>query len=176
MPDNEWVVLAVLRRARGIRGELFAESMGSPLERFTPGLSLTLFDPAGAHQRPAEVERSWAHNGKLVLKLRDVDTRSAAEGLQQWEVRIPVEERPPAPEGKHYLSDLIGFGVFSRDERRIGTVTGWLDAGGPALLEVTEGDAETLVPLVPAICVDVDESRRRITVELPEGLEGLNRP
>jgi 16S rRNA processing protein RimM len=75
---------------------------------------------------------------------------------------------------RDYLSDLIGFEVFSRDERRIGTVTGWLDAGGPALLEVTEGDAEILVPLVPEICVDVDESRRRITVELPEGLEGLN--
>jgi 16S rRNA processing protein RimM len=175
LSDNEWVVLAVLRRARGIRGELFAESLGSPLERFTPGLSVTLFDPAGAHQRSAEVERGWAHNGRLVLKLRDVDTRSAAEALQNWEVRIPVEERPPAPAGQYYLSDLIGFEVFSRDQRRLGTVTGWLDAGGPALLEVTEGDAEILIPLAPAICVEVNESRRRIMVELPEGLEDLNR-
>jgi 16S rRNA processing protein RimM len=149
--------------------------MGSPLERFTPGLSVTLFDPAGAQQRSAEVERSWTHGGRLVLKLREVDNRSAAEELQNWEVRIPLEERPAAPAGQYYLSDLIGFEVFSRDERRLGTVTGWLDAGGPALLEVTEGRAEILVPLVPAICVEVDESRRRITADLPEGLEDLNR-
>ena len=169
----------MLRRARGIRGELFAESMGSPLERFTPGLSVSLFDPAGGRQCHAEIEHGWAHNGRLVLKLRDVNTRSAAEAFKNWEVRISLEERPPAPAGQHYLSDLIGFEVFSRDERRVGTVTGWLDSGGPALLEVKEGDkqgdTEILVPLVPAICVDVDQSRRRITVELPEGLEELYR-
>jgi 16S rRNA processing protein RimM len=169
------VVLAVLRRARGIKGELFAETLGSPLERFTQGLAVSLFDPASEQRRPAEIERSWSHNGRLVLKLAGVDTRSAAEALQGWEVRIPLEDRPPAPAGEYYLSDLVGFEVLSRDQRSLGTVTGWLDPGGPALLEVTKGDAEILIPLVPAICVDVNAESRRITVELPEGLEELNR-
>jgi 16S rRNA processing protein RimM len=175
VPEKQWVSLAVLRRARGIRGELFAESMGSPLERFTPGLPVTIFDPGATQERPAEIERSWAHNGRLVLKLRGVDTRSDAEALQGWEVRIPLEERPPAPAGEYYLSDLIGFEVFTRDDRNVGTVTGWLDSGGPALLEVMKDDAEILVPLVPEICVEVDTGGRRITVQLPEGLEELNR-
>jgi len=174
VPDKEWVSLAVLRRARGIRGELFAESMGSPLERFTPGLSVTMFAPDGCQQRQAEIESSWAHNGRLVLKLRGIDTRSGAEALQGWEVRIPLEERPPPP-GEYYLSDLIGCEVFTRDARHLGTVTGWLDSGGPALLEVTKDNAEILVPLVPEICVEVDIGGRRITAQLPEGLEELNR-
>jgi 16S rRNA processing protein RimM len=174
VPEKEWVSLAVLRRPRGIRGEIFAETLGSPLDRFTAGLAVVMFDPAGNGQ-PAEIERSWVHNGRLVLKLRGIDTRSAAEAIQGWDVRIPLEERPPAPAGRYYLSDLIGFEVFSRDERKVGTVTGWIDPGGPALLEVMKGNAQILVPLVPEICQNVDASRRRIIVQLPEGLEELNR-
>jgi 16S rRNA processing protein RimM len=166
-------VLAALRRARGLKGELFAETMGSLPERFTPGLEVTLF--RGEESREAEVENSRDQNGRLVLKLRGVDNRSQAEELQGWEVRIPESQRPPAPSGQHYLSDLIGYQVVSRDERSIGIVVGWADYGGPALLEVRSGSSEILVPLVPEICVDVDASGRRITVELPEGLEELNR-
>jgi 16S rRNA processing protein RimM len=172
-PDSRWVVLAVLRGARGIRGELFAESLGSAPERFTAGLTVTLFRQPD--ERTAEIERSWTYGGRLVLKFRGIDTRTDAEALRGWEVRIPEEDRPPAPTGQYYLSDLIGYEVFTRDGRKLGAVGGWLDAGGPAILEVRSENAEVLVPLVPEICVNVDEPGKRITVELPEGLEDLNR-
>jgi ribosomal 30S subunit maturation factor RimM len=51
-------------------------------------------------------------------------------------------------------------------------VTGWQDAGGSILLEV---GPDLLIPYVPAICRGVDVAGRRIQVELPEGLEDLNR-
>ena len=171
--ESDWVVLAVLRRARGIRGELFAESLGSPPERFSPALAVTLHGPKG--ERAAEIERSWAHNGRLVLKFRGVDTRTDAEALEGWDVRIPERDRPPPPEGRYYLSDLIGYQVVTSDGRAVGTVAAWIDAGGPALLEVRRGEEEILVPLVPEICVQVDAEAGRITVRLPEGLEELNR-
>ena len=171
--ENDWVVLAVLRRARGIRGELFAESLGSAPERFSPALAVTLRGPKG--ERAAEIERSWTHNGRLVLKLRGIDTRTEAEALEGWDVRIPERDRPPPPQGKHYLSDLIGYEVVTTQGRAVGTVAAWMDAGGPALLEVRRGEKEVLVPLVPEICVQVDAGAGRIIVELPEGLEELNR-
>ena len=171
--DKDSVVLAVLKRARGIRGELVAESVGSAPERFAAGLPVRLF--RRGEQRTAEIERSWTHNGQLVLKFRGVDTRSEAEALEGAEVTIPEQERPPAPPGQYYLSDLIGYQVFTRQGRKVGTVAAWMDPGGPALLEVRSGETEILVPLVPTICVEVDTSGQRITVDLPEGLEELNR-
>ena len=175
MLETDWVLLAVLRRARGIRGEVMAESMGSAPERFAPGLNVSLAEPGTGEERPAEIEAGWVHNGRLVLKFCGVDTRTEAESLGGWHVRIPVDARPPAPEGQHYLSDLIGFEIVTRDSRLIGLVTAWYDYGGPALLAVKSGEKEVLIPLVPEICVQVDSAVRRITVELPEGLEDLNR-
>jgi 16S rRNA processing protein RimM len=152
---------------------LFAQSLGSEARRFTPGLLVTLFHRD--QERRAEIERGWVHNGRLILKFRGVDTRTDAEALEGWEIRIPEKERPPAPPGQYYLSDLIGFNVVSREGRTIGAVAGWMDSAGPALLEVRTGTAEVLVPLVPEICIDVDTETRRIIVDLPEGLEELNR-
>jgi 16S rRNA processing protein RimM len=168
------VVLAILRRARGIRGEVLAESLGSSPERFRPGLGVTLHDPRSGSDRAAEIEQAWTHGGRLVLKFAGIETRDAAEALKGLEVRLPESERPDPPAGQYYLSDLIGCRIQSVDGKELGEVTGWHDFGGPALLEVG-GDGGLLVPLVPEICRDVDVAGRRIVVELPEGLEDLNR-
>jgi 16S rRNA processing protein RimM len=166
-------VLAILRRARGIRGELLAESLGSPPERFSPGLAVTL--RGRERERAAEIERSWIQNGQLVLKFRGIDSRTDAEALAGWDVRIPERDRPPAPPGQHYLSDLIGYQVVTPNGRVVGTVAAWQDPGGHALLEVRRGKEEILIPLVPEICVNVDAEVGQITVRLPEGLEELNK-
>jgi 16S rRNA processing protein RimM len=171
---SEWVALAALRRARGIRGEIVAENMGSDPERFVPGLKGTLLQTLESVSGTAvEVEGAWFHQNSLVLKFRGIDTRTEAETLQGRYFCIEANERPPAPEGQIYLSDLIGCELVAfADGRKIGEVTGYLDLGGPLLLESGEN---LLIPYVPEICREVDTAGKRIVVELPEGLEDLNR-
>jgi len=157
---------------------LAAESLGSDPERFIAGLNVTLLASLDREQgRAATLERSWIHQGSLVLKFAGVDTRTEAETLRGWYVCIPEEQRPQLEEGEIYLSDIVGCEVVTREvvtgeERRIGVVTGWQDLGGPVVLEV--GD-DLLIPYVPQICCEVDLTRRKIRVDLPEGLEDLNR-
>jgi len=169
----QWVALAALRRARGIRGELTAENLGSNPERFQPGLRVHLLASLESGQsRRVDVEKCWFHQGAPVFKFVGIDTRTEAETLQGWFVCIPEEERPPVEPGEVYLSDLVGCEVVALDGRRIGAVTGWQDAGGAVILEL--GD-DVLIPFVPQICQDVNLAERRIRVDLPEGLEDLNR-
>jgi 16S rRNA processing protein RimM len=125
----------------------------------------------GPAPRDAEIERSWVHNGRLVLKFVGVNHRNDSEALRGYEVQIPLEARPPAPDGQYYLSDLVGFDVIDLTGRTIGTVTGWFDTGPHAILEVNDN---ILIPLVPAICLEVNQESKRIVADLPEGLEGLN--
>jgi ribosomal 30S subunit maturation factor RimM len=44
----------------------------------------------------------------------------------------------------------------------------------PARGEAAEG-GELLIPFAGSICTEIDPSRRRILVDLPEGLKDLNR-
>ncbi len=172
--ETQWVTVARLGRAWGNRGELAAISLTSKPERFQKLREVFLF----RDERPVEparfhVESVRQHLRSWLFKFRGVDTISQAELLEQSEVRIPWAERPPLEESEHYLSDLMGCEV--RDGRTgelIGLVTGWEDGGGAGLLEV----GDLLVPFARSICVEIDTHARRILVNLPEGLQDLNRP
>lgn len=165
---QNWITVAVLGKTRGNRGELTATAFGAP-ERFDSLGRVYLF---GAGE-PAEVESSWFHDGRLVLKFRGVDSISAAEKLSGCEVRIPRSERASLDPGEYFLDDLVGCEVFERDGKPLGKVGAFHEYGGPPLLEL---DGGMLIPFARAICVEIDPAARRIVVDLPEGLKDLNEP
>lgn len=166
-PDQDWVTVALLGRARGNRGELAAISLSKP-ERYENLREVFLF-PEGLRQ---EIEESWFHRGRLVLKFRGVDTISDAERLEGREVRVPMSDRMALEPGEYYQSDLIGCEVIDRGSGALlGHVTGWNAGGGAGLLEVEGG---LLIPFARSICVAIEPEARRIVVELPDGLKELN--
>ena len=171
--DSEWVTVAVLGKARGIRGEITAVPLSGKPERFESLREAHLYTASGVLQ-PVEVESCWFHNRTLILKFRGIDTMSQAEPLAGAEVRVPLSERVPLEAGEFFQSDLIGCEVVDRRSgESLGRVAAWQDAGGAGLLEVDNG---LLIPFVRAICVEIDPARRRIGVDLPEGLKDVNRP
>ena len=177
--DRQWVVIARVTGPRGNRGEVEALSLSSRPGRFCRLSEVYLFDPQrpAAECRPVVVNEVWQHRGRTVFKFQGVDTISEAEGLRGLEVRIPLSARPPLQNGEYYQSDLIGCEVVERlSGRLVGRVTDWREYGGSVLL-VVEGAAgeEILIPFAGAICVEIDVARRRLTVDLPEGLRDLNR-
>jgi len=163
---NDWVTVAVLGRARGIRGELTAFALSKP-ERYASLREVFLF-PEGSRR---EVESAWFHDNRLILKFRGVDSMSDAEELSGCEVRVPLGERIRLEPGEYFESDLIGCEVIERDGASLGRVTALQDGGSSGLLEVEGG---LLIPFVRTICVAIEPEARRIVVELPAGLKDLN--
>ena len=169
------VLLATIRRARGIRGEVIATNEGSPVERFEAGLIVSLTSAGSDDRKLATIERARDQNGDLVLQFREWNTRDEAESLRGWQVWMPETERPPAPEGEYYLGDLVGCDVLTVTGESIGVVRAWHDFGAGPLLEVERpGKGEALIPFTSAFYREVDLSALRIVMELPEGLLDLN--
>jgi 16S rRNA processing protein RimM len=165
-PDADWITVALLGRARGIRGELTAIPFSKP-ERYQTLREVFLF-PEGVRR---EVESAWFHDHRLILKFRGVDTMSDAELLTGREVRVPRAERTDLEPGEYFESDLIGCEVVELDGgASLGRVTAFEDAGTSGVLEV---DGLLLIPFVRAICVAIEPQARRIIVDLPAGLKEL---
>jgi 16S rRNA processing protein RimM len=177
--DERWIAIALVVAPRGNRGEVAAIPLSDQPERFRRLSEVYLYDAAkaGADHRRFPVEAAWEHKGRVVFKLRGIDTISEAERLRGCEVRIPLASRPELPTGEYYQSDLIGCEVIERSSgRRLGRVRDWVQHAGPALLEIEGEDGkELLVPFARSICVEIDPPGRRIGVDLPEGLKDLNR-
>lgn len=170
------MTLAVLARVWGRRGELFAVSLSSGVERFQELREVYLFGAPGApgEQRPVEIESVWEHRGGLIFKFRGIDSIAEAELVQRAEVRLPLEARRQLPPGEYYQSDLVGCQVVERASgERLGVVTACQEYGGPLLLEVERQGEPLLIPFARSICVEVNVAGRRILVDLPEGLKDL---
>ncbi|MGO9095936.1 MAG: ribosome maturation factor RimM [Bryobacteraceae bacterium] len=170
------MALAALGRVWGRRGELFAVSLSGGPERFQDLREVYLFGGPGAPgaERPVEIESVWEHRGGLVFKFRGIDSIEDAERFEHAEVRIPREARRQLPEGEYFQADLVGCEVVEKaGGERLGVVTACQEYGGPMLLEVERQPEPLLVPFARAICVEIDVGRRRIVVDLPEGLKEL---
>ena len=167
---DDWVTLARLTRARGIRGEV-AASFASPLNRFSTVDKVFLRAPSGA-VREARLERVWEHKGAMIFKFAGLDTRNDAETLEGAEVCVPAAERAPLEPDEYYHSDLAGCRVEDPHGRLIGAVRQVIQTGGADVLELDNG---VMIPLNKAICTRIEPAAGRIVAELPEGLEELNR-
>ncbi|MBI3683907.1 MAG: 16S rRNA processing protein RimM [Acidobacteria bacterium] len=165
-----WITLATIVRPRGNRGEVIAEGNTADPDRFLRFKRLFILPG----ERPVEVEEAWEHRGRLVLKLRGIESIADAEQFRGARLCIPPEDQPQAAEGEFQLGDLIGCRIIEKQSgQELGAVTDWLEYGGPVLLEVKGGGKELLIPFAAAICLEIDVHGKRIVVDLPQGLKEL---
>jgi 16S rRNA processing protein RimM len=166
--EEPWVAIALLGKPRGNRGELTAIGLTSKPERFDDLERVFL----SGHTEPFVIEEIWEHKGALVFKFAGVDSITAAEALHGCEVRVPVSERVQLDPDEYFDSDLVGCEIFDHASgKRLGKVTALNDGGGSGLLVM---NGNTLIPFARRICVAIDVAKKRIEVELPEGLLEVN--
>jgi 16S rRNA processing protein RimM len=151
---------------------VLAEIHTSFPERFAERRELSARAADGT-RRELQLEEHWFHKGGVVLKFAGVESISDAELLAGMELQVPQEQRVELEAGAAYVSDLVGCEVLahSADELvAIGTVSDVQFGAGEAPLLVVKGEREYLVPYAEAYLKLTDVGRRRIEMELPEGL------
>ena len=180
IPDS-FVLLARLIRPQGRHGELIAEILTDFPQRFTDRKKVWLLSPEAASvSREAEVEHSWLHKGRIVLKLAGVDSIDQATVLSGWQVAVPREQRVPLTDDSVYIDDLIGCRVI--DEAAEATDLGPVldiargEAGSADLLVLRQGKDELLIPFAKRYIVQIDLAARTLHMRLPDGLTTLNAP
>jgi 16S rRNA processing protein RimM len=152
-------------------------------ERFAERRELSGLAADGS-RRELQLEEHWFHKGRVVLKFAGVDSISDAERLAGMELQIPEEQRAELEAGAAYISDLVGCEVLVHAAgglASIGTVSKVQFGAGEAPLLVVKGktgerEQEYLVPYAEEFLKLTDFARRRIEMELPEGLLELQVP
>jgi len=195
-PEQKFVAVARLLRARGNKGEVAAELLTDFPERLPEIKDMFLRAQSGA-RRGVVLRKFWLdrnHPGKAVFHFEGIDSINDAEKLRGLEVQIPFEQRAQLPSGSFFVTDLIGCSVFEIaltaspmpsspcSQAEAPTLLGKVrdvyfpGAGQPGtpLLAVDTSRGEVLVPLAEDICTMIEITARRIEVKLPEGLRDLN--
>ena len=188
----KWVVLAVVLRPQGRKGEVLAELLTDFPERFEGRhvfLAAAGFDGPREKARIADVTGYWLpvgrNQGRVVLKFAGVDSINDAEKLNGLDVLVPFEERAALEDGASYISDLIGCAVLDGGVK-IGVIedvqfamtsdgSRRLEESAPMLVVRDDVGDEILVPFAKAFVVTVDTVAKRVEMRLPAGLVDVNR-
>jgi 16S rRNA processing protein RimM len=123
---------------------------------------------AGRTTRVTASERR-RHRTEWLAKWAGCETKEDADALKGAGVAVERSRFPALGPGEHYLADLVGSRVVNRSGDALGNVTGLRanDVAGVSRqwLEVQDGDALRLIPLVEAYVDSVDAAGRVVRVD-----------
>ena len=115
-----------------------------------------------------EIEAMRSAKDHLVVRLKGVNDRSAAERLTNTKLFV-ARERLPATEAddEFYHADLIGLAVGDTAGNALGSIAAIHNFGAGDLIEVkpAQGNATVLLPFTEAAVPVVDIAGRRIVVD-----------
>lgn len=165
----ETVLVGVIHRAHGVRGEVAVEPLSDVPGRLAPGSVLTAVDRRG-NSRPLEVASARPHKGLVLLTFEGVAGRDQAEALRGATLEVGRGEVPPPPAGAFYQFQLVGCRCRDLAAGELGEVADLVDDGGGQILVVQGPAGELLVPFVERFIRSIDLEARAIELDLPPGL------
>lgn len=126
--------------------------------------------------QPTELENWRHHNHEIIVKLKGVDDREAAQILANVEIGVDLSVFPELEEGDYYWHDLIGCSVVNLEGYTMGTVTEMMETGSNDVLVVKAntkdafGKQERLIPfLYEQVVKRVDLTTKTIEVDWDAG-------
>jgi len=163
------ICIARIGAAHGVRGAVklwtFTED---PLAVKAYGPLLT---KDGA--RSFEVATAREAKGHLVATFKGVATREDAERLNGIELYIAREKLPVTDENEYYHADLIGLAAVTPAGEPLGRVIAIHNFGAGDIIEIAPPNGATLLlPFTNAVVPSVDLISGRVTIALPEEIEG----
>lgn len=154
---DRWIALGEVTRPHGVRGELRLKIYNQDsdllldMEEVRVGEKIRIVD----HARPA--------NDAILMKLRGIDDRDAADTLRGQKVEIRRSQFPDLDDGEFYICDVEGATVV-HDGKEIGKVA--TIRSYPTVEVIVVGDQE--IPLTDAFVERIDTEKGIVVLrELP---------
>jgi 16S rRNA processing protein RimM len=147
----------------GVRGELKCDPTSAGRTLFLEGATLQC--RLRGESRDMLLTGVREHKGRLLLRLAGVETAEDALALT-GAVFQAQRDRLQLEPGEHFDADLVGCELFDSAGVSIGLVSAVEHYPASDML-IVDGK---MIPMVREFIRTVDTARRRIEVELPEGL------
>jgi 16S rRNA processing protein RimM len=182
MPEPEYAIVGLIRKAQGIRGEVVVEPLtDKPDVIFASGSRVfagtSAGDPAvvesasGARETPTlTVADSRPFKKGLLVQFDELRDRDSAELWRGRYLLALFSELPPLQEDQVYLHDLIGMKAVGAGGEEIGTVTTLYELPQGLILDIATPRGSVLIPYRPELVVRTDIDARTIHINDTLGL------
>lgn len=139
---TQWIKIGVVAKAHGLRGLFFISGRDEIIPPACTALKIgNSIETAIAY----EIESSKAHAGRIVLKLKNCQTRDMADEIKAQDIWMELEY-VECGEDEYLWGDLIGRTVFDKDGKELGKVIDVANYGASDIV-IVEGEDSRKVDL-----------------------------
>ena len=164
LPDK-YLSLGVVVRPHGLKGEVKVSLTCDGLFRLVENPALLLVKGDGS-EGPATVVKAFEHSdGDVVVRLREVAGREAAEALRGAYLAVKEQDAQPLGEGRFRRHEIVGLAVETPDGRPLGTVEDLEEMPAQWVLVVKGPEGELRAPAHPSYVKRVDLKARRLVLD-----------
>ncbi len=160
-------VVGKIKEAHGLKGESYIILFAKTADWLKNAKTLALGKTPEVAEKVTTFRKTRELPGALILQFEGISDRTQAEALLGQFVFIDEELLVSGKGETIYLKEILGFQVYDKD-KLIGEIQSITSNGAQDLLVV--GVKEHLIPFVEAFLQDLDFDKRRIVMDLPEGL------
>ncbi len=164
----EYLAVGKIVNTHGVRGELKVVPLTSDISRFDY-LKLVWIADKG-ERKEYYVEKVRYHKQFVLVTLTGIDTMDGAAEFKGCYLEVHRKFARPLDENEYFIADLIDCNVYE-EEVFLGKINDVLQTGGNDVYVVTgEKYGEILIPAIVSVVQNIDIERKKISVNLPEGL------
>lgn len=163
------IAVARITRSVGLKGEVAVSVLGGRPERLNELRTVEVGSTA-ERTETRSIESVEAQNGRTVVKLGGIGTRTEADALRGLWLFVEESRTAKLPAGSYYVHDIVGMTVVSDEGRKLGILQDVLNLPGGDLWVVQTDGGEAMIPAVREFVKTVDLAERTIVVHMIEGL------
>lgn len=152
----------------GIKGELRVEPWCDCPEFLTQ--FHTLYTKEGT--QALHVVASRVHKHLLLVRLQGIETIEQGDQMR-GKVLFIKRSDVTLPEGRYFISDLLGMKVYHADDATIcyGTITDVLKTGANDVYQITdEQNKDYLIPVIDSVVIETDIIGRKLLIRPMKGI------
>jgi len=165
------VTIGQISRVRGVKGEMVVVPLTDEPSRFLKLRKVTVSKEENTDE--FLVERAREFKGKVLLKLKKVESPEEAKKLVGGFVEIEKDQLVELPEGRYFIFDIIGLQVVTSRGERVGKVKEVISLSANDVY-VVEGDKKQYdIPAIKEVVKRIDLKKKEMIIEPIEGLLDL---
>ena len=165
----EYLEIGQIVNTSGLKGLVKVMPFTDDITRFEK-LKKILIDKNGTLVE-YEIEEVRYHKNMVILKLKGIDDINQAEKLRNLYVKINRKDAVKLPKDSYFIVDLLGLEVYNVQNELLGKVYDIFPTGSNDVYVVKDDKGkQILIPALKTVIKDIDFEKKKIIVELPEGL------
>ena len=165
MDKNERIKVGKITSPVGIKGEVKVYPYTDYPERFEE------LETVEGYGDTVEIEKVRYDKNLVILKLKGINDRNAAEAMRDKFLTISKDEVRELDDDEYFIFDLIGLEAVDQESRHLGKVTDVIQNSAQDLYEITtDSGKKNLVPAVYELVTDIDINSGIMRINPIEGL------